>query len=83
MLDYMTPAMLFINILVFCVILPLIVAFHDGAELIPPVPLRRKAITLMARTSGLPLWSVVFWDHLGCFLYQSVVPGCVPSRRLP
>lgn len=58
----MTPAMFFINVLVFCVTLPLTVVFHHDEELLAPVPFRQKAIAVMALIIGLRLLSVVFLD---------------------
>lgn len=64
MLDDLTPVLIFIDVLSFVVVFPLLIAF-DTKDLLPPFATRHKAIAFIGVTSGLPLLSVVFWDHLG------------------
>jgi hypothetical protein len=64
MLDDLTPALIFIDVLAFVGVFPLLIALQTK-DLLPPFAPRQKAIAFIGVTSGLPLLSVVFWDHLG------------------
>jgi hypothetical protein len=61
MIPALTPGLIFIDILVFCVIIPLVAIFRDEQHYLAPVQLRRKAAVLMALISGVPVMSVYFW----------------------
>jgi 3',5'-cyclic AMP phosphodiesterase CpdA len=65
MIPALTPGLIFIDIVVFCVIIPVVAIFRDEQHYFAPVRLRRKAAVLMALISGVPVMAVYFWDHLG------------------